>query len=120
MLGWRYCGGFSAHNRVRVIDREGRIKLAGYMIRAPMSLEKMTYDDRRKLQPRARRAGEGAQGASTAKTLPAAEVALSEFATRTKALGWGRGPTLPCGRGSSAKSTKPIPGFVPKAKDPCA
>ena len=44
MLGWRYCGGFSAHNQVRVIDREGRIKLAGYMIRAPMSLEKMTYD----------------------------------------------------------------------------
>jgi hypothetical protein len=43
-LGWRYCGGFSAHNQVRVIDREGRIKLAGYMIRAPMSLEKMTYD----------------------------------------------------------------------------
>ena len=29
---------------MRVIDREGRIKLAGYMIRAPMSLEKMTYD----------------------------------------------------------------------------
>jgi hypothetical protein len=47
MLGWRYCGGFSAHNnRVRVAreDREGRIKLAGTMIRAPMSLEKMTYD----------------------------------------------------------------------------
>ena len=44
MLGWRYCGGFSAHNRVRVGDREGRMKLAGYMIRAPMSLAKMTYD----------------------------------------------------------------------------
>ena len=45
-LRWRYCGGFSAHNQVRVAreDREGRIKLAGYMIRAPMSLEKMTYD----------------------------------------------------------------------------
>ena len=45
-LGWRHCGGFSAHNRVRVAaeDREGRMKLAGYMIRAPMSLEKMTYD----------------------------------------------------------------------------
>jgi Putative transposase len=25
-------------------DREGRMKLAGYMIRAPMSLEKMSYD----------------------------------------------------------------------------
>ena len=46
MLGWRYCGGFSAHNQVRVAaaDREGRIKLAGYMIRAPMSLEKMSHD----------------------------------------------------------------------------
>ena len=46
MLGWRYCGGFSAHNQVRVAaaDREGRIKLAGYMIRAPMSLEKMSYE----------------------------------------------------------------------------
>ena len=46
ILGWRHCGGFSAHNRVRVAaeDREGRMKLAGYMIRAPMSLEKMTYD----------------------------------------------------------------------------
>ena len=44
MLGWRYCGGFSAHNRVRVGNREGRMKLAGYMIRAPMSLAKMTYD----------------------------------------------------------------------------
>ena len=40
MLDWRYCGGFSAHNQVRVAreDREGRMKLAGYMIRAPMSL----------------------------------------------------------------------------------
>ena len=44
MLGWRYCGGFSAHNQVRVGERDGRMKLAGYMIRAPMSLEKMTYD----------------------------------------------------------------------------
>ena len=35
MLGWRYCGGFSAHNRVRVGDRDGRMKLAGYRIRAP-------------------------------------------------------------------------------------
>ncbi len=46
LLGWRYFGGFSAHNRVRVVaeDREGRMKLAGYMLRAPMSLAKMTYD----------------------------------------------------------------------------
>ena len=34
------------HNQVRVPaeDPEGRKKLAGYMLRAPMSLEKMTYD----------------------------------------------------------------------------
>ena len=25
-------------------DREGRMKLAGYMLRAPMSLAKMSYD----------------------------------------------------------------------------
>lgn len=45
MLGWRYSG-FSVHNQVRVgaDDAEGRSKLAGYMLRAPMSLEKMTYD----------------------------------------------------------------------------
>ena len=45
MLGWRRAG-FSAHNEVRVPaeDAEGRKNLAGYMLRAPMSLEKMTYD----------------------------------------------------------------------------
>lgn len=36
MLGWRYCGGFSAHTQERVAreNREGRMKLACYMIRA--------------------------------------------------------------------------------------
>ncbi len=45
MLGWRHSG-FSVHNQVRVPaeDLEGRKKLAGTMLRAPMSLEKMTYD----------------------------------------------------------------------------
>ena len=45
MLAWRH-GGFSAHNEVSVAaeDAEGRKKLAGYMLRAPMSLQKMTYD----------------------------------------------------------------------------
>ena len=45
MLGWRYSG-FSVHNHVRIEaeDTEGRKKLAGYMLRAPMSLAKMTYD----------------------------------------------------------------------------
>jgi hypothetical protein len=45
MLGWRHSG-FSAHHEVRVPaeDAEGRKKLAGTMLRAPMSLEKMTYD----------------------------------------------------------------------------
>ena len=45
MLPWRH-GGFSAHNEVGVVaeDAEGRKKLAGYMLRAPMSLQKMAYD----------------------------------------------------------------------------
>ena len=45
MLAWRHTG-FSAHNEVRVTaeDAEGRKKLAGYMLRVPMCLEKMTYD----------------------------------------------------------------------------
>jgi hypothetical protein len=45
LLGSRYSG-FSAHNQVRVggEDAEGRKKLAGYMLRAPMALEKMRYD----------------------------------------------------------------------------
>jgi hypothetical protein len=45
MLRWRYSG-FSVHNEVSVAadDAEGRKKLAGYMLRAPMSLQKMTYD----------------------------------------------------------------------------
>jgi hypothetical protein len=45
LLGWRYSG-FSAHNPVRIGegDAEGRAKLAGTMLRAPMALEKMRYD----------------------------------------------------------------------------
>lgn len=45
MLNWRHSG-FSVHNRVRVAagDAEGRKSLAGYMLRAPFSLEKMSYD----------------------------------------------------------------------------
>jgi len=45
MLAWRYSG-FSVHNEVSVAaeDAEGRKKLAGTMLRAPMSLQKMTYD----------------------------------------------------------------------------
>ena len=48
LLEWRHFGGFSVHNPVCVAgdDPEGRQKLAGYMLRAPMSLEKMTYDAR--------------------------------------------------------------------------
>ena len=44
MLAWRHSG-FSVHNgvRVRAGDAEGRKKLAQYMLRAPFSLEKMTY-----------------------------------------------------------------------------
>jgi hypothetical protein len=38
MLAWHH-GRFSAHNEVRVMaeDAEGRKKLAGYMLRAPMA-----------------------------------------------------------------------------------
>jgi hypothetical protein len=45
LLGWRHSG-FSVHNQVRLGagDAEGRRKLAGYMLRAPMALEKMRYD----------------------------------------------------------------------------
>lgn len=48
MLSWRHSG-FSAHNQVRVAagDSEGRKSLAGYMLRAPFSLEKMIYDPAR-------------------------------------------------------------------------
>ncbi len=44
LLGWRHSG-FSVHNQVRLgeEDAEGRKKLAGYMLRAPMSLEKVRY-----------------------------------------------------------------------------
>ena len=44
LLAWRHTG-FSVHNGVRVPagDIEGRKKLAQYMLRAPLSLEKMTY-----------------------------------------------------------------------------
>jgi hypothetical protein len=45
MLAWRHSG-FTVHNQVRVAadDAEGRKSLAGYMLRAPFSLEKRTYD----------------------------------------------------------------------------
>lgn len=44
MLGWRHSG-YSVHNAVRVRrdDAPGRMKLAQYMLRAPFSLEKMSY-----------------------------------------------------------------------------
>ena len=47
MLAWRHSG-FSVHNGVRVAagDTEGRKKLAQYMLRAPLSLEKMSYETR--------------------------------------------------------------------------
>lgn len=44
LLGWH--SGFSVHHQVRIgeHDAEGRKKLAGYMVRAPMSVEKMRYE----------------------------------------------------------------------------
>jgi hypothetical protein len=45
MLAWRHSG-FTVHNQVRVAagDAEGRKSIAGYMLRAPFSLEKTAYD----------------------------------------------------------------------------
>ena len=45
MLAWRHTG-FSTHNavRVRAGDVAGRRRLAQYMLRAPFSLEKMSYE----------------------------------------------------------------------------
>src|SRR5213593_3142240 len=45
LLGWSHSG-FSVHNQVRIEegDAAGRSKLAAYMLRSPMSLEKMIYD----------------------------------------------------------------------------
>ncbi len=45
LLAWRHTG-FSAHNAVRVGARgtAARRRLAQYMLRAPFSLAKMTYD----------------------------------------------------------------------------
>jgi hypothetical protein len=45
MLAWRHSG-FSVHNQVRVAagDAGSRKSLAAYMLRAPFSLEKTTYD----------------------------------------------------------------------------
>ncbi|MGH8674604.1 MAG: transposase zinc-binding domain-containing protein [Burkholderiales bacterium] len=148
MLGWR-TSGFSAHNQVRLgeEDAEGRKKLAGTMLRAPMSLEKMSYDAetgtviyRSKMHLGLKRNFQVMPGAEwlevlcrhipdryehlvryvgwysnrargeRAKVLKAQELAtksptqperVSEFATRAKAQGRGRGPSLPSGRGSS-------------------
>ena len=44
---------------------------------------------------------------------------VSEFAARAKAQGRGRGPSLPSGRGSSARSTKPIRWSAPSARGRC-
>ena len=46
--------------------------------------------------------------------------AASEFASRAKAPGWGRGPTLPCGHGASARSTKLIRSGAQSVTAPCA
>ena len=167
MLGWRYSG-FWVHHQVHIAaeDAEGRKKLAGYMLRAPMSLEKMTYDAasgaviyrskmhlglKRNFQvvPGAqwlallcrhipdryehlvryvgwysnRARGERAkalkdQHAPTTCTAPTEPV--SKFAARARAQGRGRGPSLPSGRGSFAKSMRPILSSVPNAGGRCA
>ena len=47
MLQWRHSG-YSAHNRIRskATDVKGRQRLACYMIRRPVALEKMRYHDK--------------------------------------------------------------------------
>ena len=44
---------------------------------------------------------------------------VSELAQRAKAQGRGRGPSLPRGPGSSARSTRPIPLNAPSARGRC-
>src|SRR4030067_1203808 len=45
ILSWRHTG-FHVHNEGRVVanDMEGRERLARYLIRPPVSLERLTYD----------------------------------------------------------------------------
>ncbi len=45
ILSWRHSG-FHVHNEGKVVanDAEGRERLARYLIRPPVSLERLTYD----------------------------------------------------------------------------
>ena len=114
LLGWRHSG-FSVHNQVRVAehDPEGRKKLAGYMLRAPKSLEKMTYDPatgtviyRSKMQRAARReaARERCRACHRARRARQDRLgAAHPQGVRGRSVGMsprrGRGPVFPPGKG---------------------
>jgi hypothetical protein len=44
LLSWRHSG-FSAHGAVRVEDRQGAVRLGRYMIRCPIVLERLVWDE---------------------------------------------------------------------------
>ena len=44
LLSWRHSG-FSAHGTVRVEDRQGAVRLGRYMIRCPIVLERLVWDE---------------------------------------------------------------------------
>jgi len=44
LLSWRHSG-FSAHGAVRVEDRQGAVRLGRYMIRCPIVLERLAWDE---------------------------------------------------------------------------
>ncbi len=44
LLSWRHSG-FSAHGAVCVQDREGAVRLGRYMIRCPIVLERLAWDE---------------------------------------------------------------------------
>ena len=156
LLGWRYSG-FSAHNQVRVgaEDAEGRKKLAGYMLRAPISLEKMRYDAatgtviyRSKMHAGLKRNFQVMPGAewlellcrhvpdryrstwcATSAGIRTARAASAHTKTRAAQahtrVRSSRSPSMlpaprPPGRGSSARSTKPIRSSARSARARCA
>jgi len=111
LLGWRLGGGFSVHNRVRVAaeDAEGPMKLAGYMLRTPLSPcqdelrrgERHGVIDRSKMHPGAEAelpgdAGRRVDGVCSASTF--------RIATSTWCAMWG-GVLQPCARRAGEEGT---------------
>jgi hypothetical protein len=152
MLGWRYSG-FSVHVCVGPEDAEGRKKLAGYMLRAPFSLAKMTYDPasgtviyRSKMHLGLKRNFQVMSGAqwlellckhipdryeqlvrycgwysSRSREFVKLTALLPELRSARSAKPWAstRAARQPPGRGSSARSTKPIRSNARSARARC-